>query len=303
MELSNGKRGGLFTAFVDFRKVFDGVDRTLLVCKLAQLGIKGRILKVIEAIHTNTVNILQINNIFTDEFGSDKGVLQGNNISPTLFSIYIDGLLQELKTSGEGFEISQGKKISALAYADDVVLISRTESGLHRLLKIVERWCYKWRISVNAAKMKVVHFRKKKTPRMTAGFVLTENIEIVSNYKYLGILVNEHLNADSYIDQLAKAASRGLGNLIGKTNGNLDLSYAVFTKLYHSCIAPIMDYRSRAWSLGGSAAKLDAVQNRAIRYFCGLPKTTPILRLEGDMDGSWESYAGTWGCYVCTTKW
>ena len=46
---------------------------------------------------------------------------------------------------------------------------------------------------------------------------------------------------------------------------------------------PILDYASGAWSLGENFPQLDKTQYRATRFFCGLPRTTSIPCLIGEM--------------------
>ena len=103
--------------------------------------------------------------------------------------------------------------------------------------------------------------------------------------QHLGLLLDEHLTFTSATDQLVNSASRALGTVIGKTKGNYNLDYNSFTRLYASCVEPITDYASAVWCVGKSTntSKVDRIQHRAIHFFCGLPKKTPILGLLGDM--------------------
>ena len=74
-----------------------------------------------------------------EDIDSSNGILQGNNISPMIFSIYLNGLLQELSKSEGGVKLSENEVVSVLAYVDDIVLLSETESGLQKLLNVVEK--------------------------------------------------------------------------------------------------------------------------------------------------------------------
>ena len=66
-----------------------------------------------------------------------NGVKQGGVLSPILFSIYLDYLLVTLKHADIG--CSWGGEFSgALPYADDVVLLSLSASGLRLMLRVCE---------------------------------------------------------------------------------------------------------------------------------------------------------------------
>lgn len=47
------KRGKLYTAFIDFKKAFDLVDREILWEKMDRMGITGKFLKVLEEVYIN----------------------------------------------------------------------------------------------------------------------------------------------------------------------------------------------------------------------------------------------------------
>ena len=61
-------------------------------------------------------------------FSVSNGVQQGCILSPYLFAVYVDGLLEELSNSGVG--CYWGSFVGALAYADDVVLLAPCTSTL-----------------------------------------------------------------------------------------------------------------------------------------------------------------------------
>ena len=92
------------------------------------------------------------------EFTSDLGLKQGDNLSPTCFSLFIDGLLKVLRREGVGLDVN-GIVINNLAYADDIMILSQIPEELQQLLNVMHDWCKKWRISINKDKTKVVHFR------------------------------------------------------------------------------------------------------------------------------------------------
>ena len=134
-------KNSAYCAFIDFRKAFDFIDRKLLSHKLKELRIDGKIHNLIDQFYSDTGNLLRINGHFTEEVINSNGVLHGNNLSPTLFSCYIDGLIQELKNCDEGIMIVNGRSVCVLAYADDIVLISKTPTGLQKLLDVTDNWC------------------------------------------------------------------------------------------------------------------------------------------------------------------
>ncbi|MCU7801522.1 MAG: hypothetical protein KZQ70_15665, partial [gamma proteobacterium symbiont of Lucinoma myriamae] len=79
--------------------------------------------------------------------------------------------------------------ISCLMYADDIVLLSNSDTGLQILLDKLQRFCQKWNLKVNIAKTKIIIFNKagKILKRCKFSYDGTD-VEIVNEYKYLGII-------------------------------------------------------------------------------------------------------------------
>ena len=79
-------------------------------------------------------------------------------MSPTLFLIYINGLLNEIEKCPElGVKFSK-KKMSGVLFADDFVGIAETGPGLQRLIVIVHNYSKHWRFEAIAKKFALVIF-------------------------------------------------------------------------------------------------------------------------------------------------
>ena len=107
------------------------------------------------------------------------------------------------------------------------------------------------------------------------------SLETVDRYRYLGVIFQEKCDYTSNCEALAKGAGRALGGIISKIHNLRDLGFKSFDKLFHSCVSPIMDYCSSVWGVKRHQS-LENVQHRAMRYFLGVHRFTPILAMVGD---------------------
>ena len=107
--LRNRKALGLstFLSFIDVQKAFDSIDRNLLFFKLSQIGISGKFYNAIKAMYSNPRSKILLNEYETDFFDCPIGVKQGDNISATLFSIFINDLAEQIKETKVGLYLNE----------------------------------------------------------------------------------------------------------------------------------------------------------------------------------------------------
>ena len=66
----------------------------------------------------------------SDTFTIEQGVAQGCSLSPILFSIFVNDLLKEVEQTGLGIQLSSGKTVGGMLFADDFVGISDSKESL-----------------------------------------------------------------------------------------------------------------------------------------------------------------------------
>ncbi len=125
-----------FTAFIDFSKAYDKIDKHLLWASLKTLQLPQKFLNSLQSLYENVQCSVRINGTLTDWFPVTLGLKQGCTISLTLFNLYIDGLVRVIKESGVGGEI-----IAILLYADDIVLLAESQQELQCLLDVLHQEC------------------------------------------------------------------------------------------------------------------------------------------------------------------
>ena len=121
--------------------------------------------------------------------------IPGDNISTTLFALYLNDLALEIVNSGKGIELEEQLNVNILMYADDIALVSESEQNLQDMIDIVYNWCSKWGMVLNRDKSKIIHFRKKNVEQ--SDFIFHYGPDVLSycnQYKYLGCTLDEHLD-------------------------------------------------------------------------------------------------------------
>lgn len=123
----------LFTAYIDFKKAYDTVDRELLFERLKQIGMNGLFLQNIKAMYENTKYSIKLKDGYLDPIASNLGLRQGCPLSPMLFNLYIEDIKEVFDNTCEPITL-QDIKINHFLYADDLVLVSHSANGLQNSL-------------------------------------------------------------------------------------------------------------------------------------------------------------------------
>ena len=87
-------------------------------------------------------------------------VRQGGVMSPLLFGVYMDGLLEQLKDLGIGCYIGQ-HFCGAAGYAYDIILLCPTSSGLRKTIEVCEKYAKLHDVLFSGSKSKLLVYNKK----------------------------------------------------------------------------------------------------------------------------------------------
>ena len=80
-------RKKLYYSFIDLKRAFDSVYRNGLWYKLIKKGVDGKLFQIIRSIYAGVNCSVRNMNTLADFFSSDVGSMQGQVISPFLFSL------------------------------------------------------------------------------------------------------------------------------------------------------------------------------------------------------------------------
>ena len=124
----------MFVLWLDESKAFDRGNYCNLCTDLLKRDVSPLVLRLLLHMYTNQTLCVRWGHALSNLFSVKNGAKQGGVLSPILFAIYTDGLLKRLQEAGVGCHM--GNHFSgALAYADDITLLSPSRSGLDILVK------------------------------------------------------------------------------------------------------------------------------------------------------------------------
>ncbi len=149
---------------------------------------------------------VKVDGLFSGNITCTIDVSQGFVLGPLLFSLHIS----DLPSVCHGIDLQM--------YADDTVLYTHAktaELAARKLTVVMERiteWLDQSCLSLNISKTKGMFFSKTKESINADIYIKAEKIEIVSEIKYLGVLLDSNLNFKSHIKKMTKTIKYNLAN-------------------------------------------------------------------------------------------
>ncbi|MEW8545659.1 MAG: reverse transcriptase family protein [Candidatus Thiodiazotropha sp.] len=287
------KKGGRFYfLFVDFSKAFDSISHEKLIKCLIRKGVGGKFLKLLISMYNDLCSCVKTSeNTCTDYFDCNIGTRQGCKLSPILFSLFIDELVETLRREGAvGIQIlNDSDSLIALLYADDVANLADTVRNLQFQLDILSRFCELSDMKINLSKTKIMVFRNGGYIRENEKWYFQgQKLEVVSVYKYMGLMITPKLIWTTATNGLATQANKSIISMLKMQHSVGYFDYDEYFKLFDTMIKPILCYASEIWGYQYSNA-VERVHDQFCRKFLKLPSNTANIFVRGEC-GRWPLY-------------
>ena len=204
----------VYGCFLDASKAFDMIRFDLLFRKLQSRGLPPPLLRFLSNWYLSQEMSVCWGPGRSKSFGVSNGVRQGGVLSPLLFSVYMDGLIEDLSESDVGCYWGH-HFVGTFCYADDVVLLAPCASAFRRMLNICSCYASSHGLVFNACKTQLVCFRSGNVFKYPPT-IKFENVTLkfTDTAKYLGIILTFNLDDAPDIFHAVKDLNR-------KANGSL----------------------------------------------------------------------------------
>ena len=149
----------LFIATLDTEKAFDVVSHPILFKDLFHAGIPADVWLAILDMYDGISERVLWKGKLSRPYHVHQGVGQGRILSPSLYKIYMNGVLNKLQQSGAGFHIGIDF-VGAPTVADDIILLDTVPRGLQSLLDTAKNESIRKRYNIHPVKSEVTSSRK-----------------------------------------------------------------------------------------------------------------------------------------------
>jgi len=272
---------------IDLRKAFDRVEQDALFLALEAQGVSSSYRYLLQQIYKDQIGVL------SDDisFGIDRGVRQGDILSPILFNSVLEKALADwkMKIKSCGFYLKESfnqEPLTNIRFADDLLVFGKTLEEAVYMLECLVASFSNFGLELNVKKTKMF-----STSVVTNDTVLVDTaagpIELLSadsTHKYLGRAWSGDLRNRGLIATRHRlACAWGKFASLKKTLLNKHINLGLRLKLFSSCVTPALLYSLETCPLTHvSLNKLDCAQRRMLRSIVGW------VSFDNDEE-SWES--------------
>jgi hypothetical protein len=259
-------------------------------------GIPEKLVVLIEKLYAKTSLRVRLKEKIGRGVNISTGVRQGCVISPVLFNLFLNYLLELIRpemesrgitlcyrSGGSLFKIDMKENLSemvewAFAYADDLVLLSDSKDQLHKSLHVFDEVVSKAGMEMSVAKTKIMRTTDgpaKEDISMDMG--TRGKVKDVTEFKYLGsVITNDGMMSREIEERIAKA-----GGVFAAMRRNVfavrALNKEVKMKVYGASVLSILLFGSETWNCTAADTKrLESFHNRCLRCMFGISRLTHI---------------------------
>ena len=172
-------------------------------------------------------------------------------------------------------------KLTSLLYADDTIILAESKDDLQTALDTLSDFCNDWDLSVNSSKTKIMIFSRGKLRNLPTFTFNNNTVDVVFEYKYLGIIFNYNGNFNKAKKNLCDQATKAMYALITKAR-KLNLPVDIQLHLFDTLVVPILLYGCEIWGHENYAI-LEKLHLKFCKYILHINKYTPNCMVYGEL--------------------
>ena len=267
----------LYHVFIDFKKAFDRVWHAALWATMRKYNINTNLVRIIEKLYEQATSAVLLNGTKGDWFRTTVGVRQGCLLSPTLFNIFLERIMEDALEHHQGTISIGGRPITNLRFADDIDGLAGSEEELASLVEQLDRAASAYGMEISAEKTKIM---TNNTNGFTSAIKIQDKpLEEVNSFKYLGSIISDEGSKHEIVARIAQTtAAIGKLQTLWKDK-NISLRHKIH--LMRTLALSIFLYACETWTLTAELQRrILSTEYRCYRKNLGIRYTDHITNEE-----------------------
>ena len=257
----------------DLEKAYDTTWKHGILLDLQELGFKGNLPTFISNFLSDRIFKVRIGTTLSDLHKQEMGVPQGSILSPLLFNIKINKIVNSTKQT-----IDKSLFVDDFAVCAKGKNLNSIERQLQLSINAIQKWVSENGFKFSSSKTECIHFHRKRGLQKAPDLKLDNvNIKVTDKVKFLGIYFDSKLTFLPHIKYLRTACFKKLNLIKVVSHTNWGADKKTLLCLYRSLVRSKLDYGCFIY---GSARRsylkaLDPIHHQALRLCLGAFRTSP----------------------------
>ena len=255
--LDNSSQNYCRILYVDFSSAFNAMQTKILIEKMNQLNFPEYMINWYHDFLTERPQYVKLNTQTSSIRVLLNGCPQGCVSSPLLYILYTNDC------------VSTEDNCTIIKYADDTAIIGllNSQTPEDKYMNEIDHftaWCSENKLELNVTKTKeqIFDFRRDKPPAEQIR-INDQNVEIVKQFKYLGITIDDDLRFRSHTANVIKKCNQRL-HILRKLN-SFKVRAETLLQIYKSLVLSLMTYGLTVW-YSGCGVKEKALLQKTIQH-------------------------------------
>ena len=274
----------LLIEFIDLRKAFDKMVLKNVMLNLWEIGIKGKIWRVIYNINQKAIIRIKSNMGSTDELLIGEILKQGSVLAANLAALHTDSLSKRFDHTGLGTHYGQ-ELIPLLLYQDDIVKFDANNINMQKSNIILETFQNENKIEYHKSKSVIM------STHTNNNIVTLNNVKVpvVTEYKYLGDIIAPDNSLESLINERRNIISGTTAEIISISAETRQFSIIAAVQYISGIITPKLLLNAETWDniTSKEMGQLEQIYSQSIKRLLHLPFSTPTFGLYNEL-GIWR---------------
>jgi len=165
---------------------------------MVELRIPAKLVRLVKVCVQKSKCTIKFNSVMSEEFPVETDLRQGNTLSPILFNIALESVVRKVQKDSISLRIGEQNMV-IVVYADNLIVMGETEDQVRNTAKKLKEEEKGIGLNVNKDKTKFIIVSRRQHHQNSLA-VEDMTSKKVSNFKYLGVNVNECANSHEEIN-------------------------------------------------------------------------------------------------------
>jgi hypothetical protein len=236
-------------------------------------GVSDNMVECIKKMYNDTKFCVKCGgNEVTDIVEQRRDVRQGCSLSPYLFYIFIDDIMDYISEGNVHAPVTGKMSIPGLMFADDLAIGSFTVNGIQKGIGQIVKCCSDWNLKCNLKKTKILISKKGGKLKKEKWFMYDQLMDIINEISYPEITLESTRGWNRHEMKETVKGNQSLVAIDKCLTRTPDMRIQLLENVYEMVCESRLMHEAEIWGLDERWKKIDIIHGRLCKKIFGIPR-------------------------------